>query len=370
MLAQIQQLRNTVGELQQCIRVEQWQASCDRQQAAALREKLTALSRDSKKAATLTGIATDFESMNATVQEIVVSAAEAAEKAAAVEVEGRFATKIKALSCRLRAEERARKNAEGAAEQARNAAAAKSARLLANVQSLLDDTEHAAEEKHKRTLQKRTVEVQHLIEQVGLLSSAPTSLAAAAEKLGVATEQQLRPGTGERATSLKSITGERTLGAIIRTAIKSIIRTLELASPAGKAEDAAPLVFAHPQMKRLTALAAEPASICSGLLDNLAAAVRIAAAQKNKPLIRQLLSLYPQSMGAPTIAAACLSPVKPIVAGDLVVVVNRQRFHGKKSRYARVESVIDGIATVTLLEIGTATSTALRRQLTTTRLVG
>ena len=84
-----------MGELQQCIRVEQWQAICDRQQAAALREKLTA--RDLKKAATLTGIATDFESMNATVQEIVVSAAEAAEKAAAVEAEGRFATKILSL---------------------------------------------------------------------------------------------------------------------------------------------------------------------------------------------------------------------------------------------------------------------------------
>ena len=55
-------------------------------------------------------------------------------------------------------------------------------------------------------------------------------------------------------------------------------------------------------------------------------------------------------MSRPTIAAACSSPVKPIVAGDLVVVVNRQRFHGKKSQYARVESVIDGIATVTLLE--------------------
>ena len=105
-----------MGELQQCIRVEQWQAICDRQQAAALREKLKALSRDLKKAATLTRIATeqldqmkiqrqaDFESMNATVQEIVVSAAEAAEKAAAVEAEGRFSTKIEALSCRLRAE--------------------------------------------------------------------------------------------------------------------------------------------------------------------------------------------------------------------------------------------------------------------------
>lgn len=258
-----------MGELQQCIRVEQWQAICDRQQAAALREKLTALSRDLKKAATLTGIATDFESMNATVQEIVVSAAEAAEKAAAVEAEGRFATKIEALSCRLRAEERARKYAEGAAEQARNAAAAESARLLANVQSVLDDTKHASEEKHKRTFQKRTVKVQHLTEQIGLLSSAPTSLAAAAEKLGVATEQQLRPGTGERATSLKSITGERTLGAIIRIAIKSIMKTLELASLAGKAEDAAPLVFAHPQMRRLISLATKPASICSGLLDNL-----------------------------------------------------------------------------------------------------
>ena len=270
-LAQIQQLRNTVGELQQCVRVEQWQASCDRQQAAALREKLTALSRDLKKAATLTGIATDFESMNATAQEIVVSAAEAAEKAAAVEAEGRFATKIKALSCRLRAEERARKYAEGAAEQARNAAAAESARLLANVQSLLDDTKHAAEEKHKRTLQKRTVEVQHLTEQVGLLTSAPRSLAAAAEKLGVAAEQQLRPGTGEGASSLNDITGKRTRDAIIRTTIKFIIETLKLASPAGEAEDAAPLVFAHPQMQRLISLATKPASICSGLFDNLAA---------------------------------------------------------------------------------------------------
>ena len=362
MLAQIQQLRNTVGELQQCVRVEQWQASCDRQQAAALREKLKTLSRDLKKSATLTRIATeqldqmkiqrqaDFESMNATVQEIVVSAAEAAEKVAAVEAEGRFATKIKALSSRLRAEERARKYAEGAAEQARNAAAADSARLLANVQSLLDDTKHAAEEENKRTLQKRTVEVQHLTEQVGLLTSAPRSLAAAAEKLGVAAEQQLRPGTGEGASSLNDITGKRTRDAIIRTTTNSIIKTLELASPAGKAEDAAPWVFAHPQMKRLIALAAKPASICSGLLDNLAAAVRIAAAQKKKPLIRQLLSLYPQSMGAQTIAAACSSPVKPIVAGDLVVVVDRLRFHGKKRQYARVASVNHGIATVTLLE--------------------
>jgi chromosome segregation ATPase len=165
-LAQIQQLRNTVGELQQRICVKQWQASCDRQQAAALREKLKGLSRDLKKAATLMRIATeqldqlkiqrqaDVESMNATVQEIVVSAAEAAAKAAAVEAEGSFATKIKALSCRLRAVERARKDVEGAAEQARNAAAAESACLLANVQSLLDDTKHAAEEKHKRTLQE------------------------------------------------------------------------------------------------------------------------------------------------------------------------------------------------------------------------
>ena len=190
-----------MGELQQCIRVEQWQASCDqwqascdRQQAAALREKLTALSRDLKKAATLTGIATDFESMNATVQEIVVSAAEAAEKAAAVEAEGRFATKIEALSCRLRAEERARKYAEGAAEQARNAAAAESARLLANVQSVLDDTKHASEEKHKRTFQKRTVKVQHLTEQVGLLSSAPTSLAAAAENSASPRSSSCGPG--------------------------------------------------------------------------------------------------------------------------------------------------------------------------------
>ena len=126
-----------MGELQQCIRVEQWQASCDRQQAAALREKLTALSRDLKKAATLTGIATDFESMNATVQEIVVSAAEAAEKAAAVEAEGRFATKIEALS---------------------------------------------------------TVKVQHLTEQIGLLSSAPTSLAAAAENSASPRSSSCGPG--------------------------------------------------------------------------------------------------------------------------------------------------------------------------------
>ena len=50
--------------------------------------------------------------------------------------------------------ERARKDVEGAAKQARNAAAAESACLLANVQSLLDDTKHAAEEKHQRTLQE------------------------------------------------------------------------------------------------------------------------------------------------------------------------------------------------------------------------
>ena len=47
------------------------------------------------------------------------------------------------------------------------------------------------------------------------------------------------------------------------------MKTLELASLAGKAEDAAPLVFAHPQMRRLISLATKPASICSGLLDNL-----------------------------------------------------------------------------------------------------
>ena len=46
----------------------------------------------------------DFKSMNATVQEIVVRAAEAAEKAAAVEAEGRFVTKIKLslAACGLR----------------------------------------------------------------------------------------------------------------------------------------------------------------------------------------------------------------------------------------------------------------------------
>ena len=47
------------------------------------------------------------------------------------------------------------------------------------------------------------------------------------------------------------------------------MKTLELASLAGKAEDAAPLVFAHPQMKRLISLATKPSLICSGLLDNL-----------------------------------------------------------------------------------------------------
>ena len=291
----------------------------------------------------------DMERMSQAVDEI----AEGAADAAAEKIEEEMSKKVAALQKKVREEKKKRDNAEKEAKAQADRHAAETARLVAGVQGLLEDTRGQVAGEMGAAVLEAQAQAEGLTNRIQELESEPASLVGAAKRLGITTEKRLQPGTGKSATALANASA-RSRASITRAAAASIVKTLELASPAGEAGDSAPLVFSHKSLRRLVAAAAREASSSSsgsgGVVENLTTAVRIAAQQKEHHLLRQLLSLFPRSTSAKAISSSCSSPPAPFAAGDLVTVQSRVRYHGHERQFGRVVSAAGETAVVSLLQ--------------------
>jgi len=329
---------------------ERWQALQDRQQTVVLRENLKGQAKElggAMKAAT-DAVAKlkitqqlEQEQMHRNVEEITAVAE------AAGEMSTEMASQLKALQSRVRKEEKRRKDAESAAEAARKKADADTARILANVHHLLDETKQAAEEEHEEALQDQALQVTELKERLEDSEKPASSLVGMAYKLGVQTEKRLTVATGATASSFENM-GPRDQAAITRAAVSSIKKTLELASPISDAADSAPHIFKHVQLRGLVTAAVNSAVKNPELLwlrklyQNVAVAVRIYAERKEPDNVQQLLSLFPRSFyPAGVIAAACSSPPKPFLPADLVRVESTRRYHGAAVLFARFVTAME-----------------------------
>ena len=146
----------------------------------------------------------------------------------------------------------------------------------------------------------------------------------------------MRSAAGAGAASFAGIGVKRTQDAVARTAAKAIIKVLELASSVHTAEDSAPFVFAQPSLLNLMGVAVGGGvgnDTSSGVVADLIAAIRIAAAKKERCLLRQLPSLFPRTWGAKLVSSSCSPPVEPFALGVLVIVRNHDQHHGNKGQH-------------------------------------
>ena len=351
-------------EKEKQMEVERWQAREDRREAAGLREKMkghlkelslleASMKAEREERAKLEAVQQAcLEELHKDVDEI------AAEARAANDGENKMAAQLKAVQSRLRKEEKEKKKAEAAVEETRNIANANQARILANVGRLLDEQKQAVEEEHLETIQEHESMFDELQEKLEASQKPAGSLVEGAEKAGVTTEKRLTGTTGVGASSLGDV-GERSLAAVVRATASTIVKTLELASPGGSAEDAARHVFQHKKLRPLIAAAGNSAvnpelHRLSDLHQNLAVAVRICMELKEADNVEHLLSLFPRKgFRAEDIAAACSSPSKPFLPGDLVRVGSTKLNGGALVQYGRVVAVMEKTATVVLLKRAT-----------------
>ena len=355
------ELERRKDDLEKQLGAERWQANQLRREAAAVREKMGELLKELSAGAAMMKKTAAYaaklelqneacrEEMHKNLDEITATAAAADDEST------KMATKVKALQSSLRREEKARKVAEGAVEEARNKEEAKTARILANVQILLDESKQAAEAEFEEEREQHAAKVAGLQGELQESAKPATSLVSLAAKAGFSTEKRLSATTGARASSFETM-GPRDQAAATRAAAAAIQKTLEFASPLNDPADSAPFVFGHVQLRALVASGGNGAGVNAELLrlrelqQNVATAVRIYAERKEQKNVRQLLSLFPRSFPAGEVAAACSSPKKTMFPGDLVRVESAVPNQGAAVMFARVEATGEETAMVVFLE--------------------
>ncbi|MEC7281244.1 MAG: hypothetical protein VXU50_04185 [Verrucomicrobiota bacterium] len=116
----------------------------------------------------------DMEHMSRAVDEI----AEGAADAAAEKIEGEMSKKVAALQKKVREEKRLRDNAEKKAKAQADQHAAETARLVAGVQGLLEDTRGEVASEMGATVLEAQAQAEDLTNRIQELESGPASLIA------------------------------------------------------------------------------------------------------------------------------------------------------------------------------------------------